>query len=116
MLWHQYILIAFIVTIVSELLIIKYFLLKEEILKYAILIVVLVHFISHPFATVLFYFLGVSFVAVELIVILIESALYKIFTKKNSLKIFIIVFLANTISILAGIFLRNLLSISVYLQ
>ena len=113
MLWHQYILMGFLISIFSELFLIR-FIFKEKTWGQVGFLVLFTHCISHPMATFLFYFLGIRFIFVELIVVLIETLLYRKFSNEKLLKILLIVFLANVASILVGFFLREVFSISIY--
>lgn len=113
MIWHQYILIGFAISVLSEWLLIKLFF-RETPWTKILLIVFCVHCVSHPFATVVFYFLGFSFWFTEAGVVLIEFLLYKNIFKKNYFKIISIVFLANIFSVMIGMLFRNIFSINIF--
>lgn len=96
---------GFIITLISEFLTI-YFFLRNKFLK-TFLIVISVHFITHPTAMFLFYFLGSGFWIAESVIWIMESVLYFKLFKIDIKKAFLIALIANTVSVFVGYFLRS---------
>ncbi len=96
---------GFIITLISEFLIIFFFL-RKSFFK-TLLIIVSVHFITHPTAMFLFYLSGSGFWIAESVIWIIESILYSILFKIDIKKAFLIALIANAVSVFVGYALRS---------
>ncbi len=100
----ELILQAFVVTVVSESLIVYLFFRKK--FFSTLLTVVAVHCISHPLAMGLFYILGAGFWVAEGTVVLLESVLYFHLFKISYKRALLVALIANVSSVVVGYVLR----------
>lgn len=108
MYWHQYVLVGFVISFLSESLVVYWLVKRKRSYINILSIVFLMHCFSHPFATILFYFFNLGFWVTELFVVIVEMLILKRYLFLNLRKAFIISLSANIFSILIGYLFRLL--------
>jgi len=98
--------ISFFITIISECVLVVLIMRKEKPFLKILCFILLIHFITHPFGAFLYYLTAMSFIGVEVVIILIEAIFYRKFFLCSYRKAFLISAGANAFSITVGMITR----------
>lgn len=98
--------ISFLITIISECVLLVLIIKRKKSFLKIFCFVLLIHFITHPFGAFLYYLTGLSFIGVEVIIILIEAIFYWKFFLCSHKRALLISMGTNGFSIIVGIVVR----------
>lgn len=101
--------VSFFITTISECVLLFLIVRKRKSFLEILCLVLLMHFITHPFGAFLYYLIAISFAGVEVAIILIEAIFYWRFFPCSYKKALLISAPANVFSIIIGTVARGYL-------